>query len=102
MKGLRNESSVNSKLDLNEIFSYLSDTKMPMGDELKGLLKEGVGEFSRVSLKNTPTSHTVSPALLMYACHTILQRYFVTLQKHLGYFNDIFRLSQLHQCDQGM
>ena len=25
-----------------------------------------------------------------------------TLQKHLGYFNHIFRLSQLHQCDQGM
>jgi len=79
MKGLRNESSVNSKLDLNEIFSYLSDTKMPMGDELKGLLKEGVSAFSRVSLKNTPTSHAVSPALLMYAgrdsakvfCHAV-------------------------------
>ena len=25
-----------------------------------------------------------------------------TLQKHLGYFNHFFRLSQLHQCDQGM
>ena len=25
-----------------------------------------------------------------------------TLQKHLGYFNHIFRLSQLHQCGQGM
>ena len=24
------------------------------------------------------------------------------LQKHLGYFNHTFRLSQLHQCDQGM
>ena len=24
------------------------------------------------------------------------------LQKHLGYFNHIFRLSQLHQCDQRM
>ena len=23
-----------------------------------------------------------------------------TLQKHLGYFNHIFRLSELHQCDQ--
>ena len=25
-----------------------------------------------------------------------------TLQKHLGYFNPIFRLSELHQCDQEM
>ena len=25
-----------------------------------------------------------------------------TLQKHLGYFNHFFRLSQLHRCDQGM
>ena len=25
-----------------------------------------------------------------------------TLQKHLGYFNHIFRLSELHQCDQEM
>ena len=24
------------------------------------------------------------------------------LQKHLGYFNPIFRLSELHQCDQEM
>ena len=24
----------------------------------------------------------------------------ISLQKHLGYFNHIFRLSQLHQCDQ--
>ena len=24
------------------------------------------------------------------------------LQKHLGYFNHIFRLSELHQCDQEM
>ena len=27
---------------------------------------------------------------------------FVSLQKHLGYFNHIFRLSQLHQYDQEM
>ena len=25
-----------------------------------------------------------------------------TLQKHLGYFNPTFRLSELHQCDQEM
>ena len=25
-----------------------------------------------------------------------------TLQKHLGYFNNIFGLSELHQCDQEM
>ena len=26
----------------------------------------------------------------------------ISLQKHLSYFNHIFRLSQLHQCAQGM
>ena len=26
----------------------------------------------------------------------------IALRKHLGYFNHILRLSQLHQCDQGM
>ena len=26
----------------------------------------------------------------------------ISLQKHLGYFNHIFRLSELHQCDQEM
>ena len=26
----------------------------------------------------------------------------ISQQKHFGYFNHIFRLSQLHQCDQGM
>ena len=26
----------------------------------------------------------------------------LTLRKHLGYFNSIFRLSELHQCDQEM
>ena len=46
---------------------------MPMGDELKELLKEGVGD---ISLENIPTSQTeISPtphavilALFMYAC----------------------------------
>jgi len=44
---------------------------MLMGDELKWLLKEGGGRISEscdISLKNTPTSHTVSLALFMYAC----------------------------------
>ena len=48
---------------------------MPMGNEHKWLLKEGVGIFSRQScdisgdsLENTPTSHAVSLSLVMYAC----------------------------------
>ena len=38
-----------------------------MGDELKWLLKEGVGVFSKVdiSLENMPTSHPVSQALFV-------------------------------------
>ena len=36
-----------------------------MGDELKWLLKEGGGN---ISLENTPTSHAVGLALVIYAC----------------------------------
>ena len=32
----------------------------------------------------------------------VMNIYIYTLQKQLGYFNHIFRLSQLHQCDRGM
>ena len=43
----------------------------PMGDELQWLLKERGGhifESCNISLKNTPTSHTVSLALVICAC----------------------------------
>ena len=33
---------------------------------------------------------------------SILQIFWIPHFLHLGYFNQIFRLSQLHQCDQGM
>ena len=41
-----------------------------------------------------PVWHTVKNILLLplQLCNV----------KHLGYFNHIFRLSHLHQCDQGM
>ena len=42
-----------------------------MGDELKWLLKEGGGCMfgsCDISLENTPTSHTVSLALVICAC----------------------------------
>ena len=44
--------------------------KKPMGNELKSLLKEGGVHISKVVnfLKNTPTSHAVSLALVMCAC----------------------------------
>ena len=41
----------------------------------------------------------------MITCHThcsIVYSWLYTLQKHLGYFNHTFRLSELHQCDQEM
>ena len=44
---------------------------MPMGDELKWLLKEGGGrifESCDISLENTPTSHAGSLALVTCAC----------------------------------
>ena len=42
-----------------------------MGNELKWLLKEGGGrifESCDISLENMPTSHTVSLALVIWAC----------------------------------
>ena len=42
---------------------------------------------------NKPCKNTVKDQLCMFI---------ISLQKHLDYFNNIFRLSQLHQCDQGM
>ena len=44
---------------------------MPMDDELKWLLKEGGGpifESCYIPLENTPTSHTVSLALIINLC----------------------------------
>ena len=41
----------------------------PMGDELKELLKERGGRiFESCDTQNTPTSHTVSLALIIYTC----------------------------------
>ena len=42
---------------------------MPMGDELKWLLKEVGGRiFESCDISNMPTSHVVGLALVMYAC----------------------------------
>ena len=46
-----------------------------MGNEHKWLLKEGgrrIFENCDISLKNTPTSHAVSLALVMFACMSLL------------------------------
>ena len=51
---------------------------------------------------------SLSPALLFCAWQLISDSRaggvsgIITLQKHLGYFNHTFRLSELHQCDQEM
>ena len=45
-----------------------------------------------------------APTSMTHHCplHTHRSSPHLSLQQHLGYFNHIFRLSQLHQCDQEM
>ena len=55
---------------------------MPMGDELKELLKKGgecIFKSCDISLKNTPTLHAVSLPIFMYACSDSAMLLFVPL-----------------------
>ena len=51
----------------------------------------------------TPYSNSLMPSsYILNRFDITASMKFITLQKFLGYFNHIFRLSQLHQCDQGL
>ena len=68
-----------------EIGIYCNLDNMPMGNELKWLLKEGGGcifESCDISLENMPTSHAVSLAFDICACSHVLA-YAVTAMVHV-------------------